>query len=211
MIKYLITFFLTLTSFSQNNLTINFINSGPISFDIDQINEIKIINDVIQVEGLTIDQEDLEINVDDKLQLSYTITPENSSNKNVSWLSSNSEVVTIDQSGLLSALSQGDATITVTSEEGNFSDEIGVKVINVNSIKLNEDQIKIYPNPAQDILNIELKNKQSFEVIISDIEGRVLYSDYDESQIKLQKLNSGTYFITLRVQNNYYNYQIIKN
>jgi uncharacterized protein YjdB len=49
--------------------------------------------------------------------LSCAILPENATNQNISWASSNSAVVTA-AGGQLTALKKGSATITVTSEDG---------------------------------------------------------------------------------------------
>ena len=50
--------------------------------------------------------------------LTYTISPINATNKNVTWSSNNNEVATV-VSGLVTANASGNATISVTSEDGN--------------------------------------------------------------------------------------------
>lgn len=52
--------------------------------------------------------------------LSATVLPEDVVNKNVSWLSSNEAVARIDETGLLTPLTYGETTITVTSEFGGY-------------------------------------------------------------------------------------------
>ena len=51
--------------------------------------------------------------------LAATITPNNATNQNVTWKSSNPSVATVDESGKVTAVAPGEATITVTTEDGS--------------------------------------------------------------------------------------------
>lgn len=51
-------------------------------------------------------------------KLTTTITPDNASNKGVSYLSSNTSVATVGADGTVRAVSEGTATITVTTDDG---------------------------------------------------------------------------------------------
>ena len=50
--------------------------------------------------------------------LSVKYTPENASNKNVSWKSSNTDIVKVSANGTVEVVNEGTATITATSEDG---------------------------------------------------------------------------------------------
>ena len=52
-------------------------------------------------------------------QLTETVTPSNATNKNVSWTSSNTSVATVSSTGLVTAVSNGTATITCKTADGN--------------------------------------------------------------------------------------------
>ncbi len=63
--------------------------------------------------------------------LSATITPANTTDKSVTWSSSDSSVASVDQSGKVSALKSGTATITATTSNGKSSScEVIVKTTN---------------------------------------------------------------------------------
>lgn len=50
--------------------------------------------------------------------LTYTVFPENAANKNVAWTSSDQAVATVDNKGVVTGVTPGSATITVTTAEG---------------------------------------------------------------------------------------------
>lgn len=52
-------------------------------------------------------------------QLVATVAPENATTKELVWSSSNTEVVTVDQTGLLTYVGDGDAIITVKTTDGS--------------------------------------------------------------------------------------------
>lgn len=55
----------------------------------------------------------------EQVQLSATILPENATNKNLGWVSSNEEIATASQNGLISLLKKGEAIIKVSAEDGS--------------------------------------------------------------------------------------------
>ena len=61
-------------------------------------------------------------------QLTCEFTPTNATNKNVTWTSSDESVATVSESGLVTGVGAGSATITATSADGNKSAEMTVTV-----------------------------------------------------------------------------------
>ena len=82
----------------------------------------------VAVTGVSL-QETAEIQVGDSLKLTPTFEPAEPSNKNVTWKSSNPSVATVSSTGLVTAVSLGNATITVTTEDGGFTASCNVKVV----------------------------------------------------------------------------------
>lgn len=75
----------------------------------------------------------------DTYQTAVVFTPSNASNKDVTYVSSDIETATVDESGLITALKPGTVTITVSNEEG-LSHSIVVTIlekVNVASVSLN--------------------------------------------------------------------------
>ncbi len=67
------------------------------------------------------------------------------------------------------------------------------------TITLIKEDISIYPNPTQDILNIKLGNVSNHPIIISNLNGQIIEvipsSNKTAITISTKKLNSGIYFI----------------
>ena len=69
----------------------------------------------ISVVSVTLDVESLELTVGETHQLQATVAPENASYKAVSFTSSDDAIATVDNEGLVTAVSAGTADITVES------------------------------------------------------------------------------------------------
>jgi len=63
--------------------------------------------------------------------------------------------------------------------------------------------IKIYPNPAKDIIHIELpESVKNFNVELSDMNGRLLLNSENEDRILTSNLINGTYMVTVKSDQN---------
>jgi uncharacterized protein YjdB len=87
------------------------------------------------------------------LQLTATIFPDNASNKNVSWSSSDEAVATVTDDGLVTAVSAGSAEITVTTADGGKTATCTVTVntpaVPVQSVSLDIKQMNLYTGETQ--------------------------------------------------------------
>lgn len=62
-------------------------------------------------------------------QLTATVAPANATNKTVNWSSSNTNVATVNSSGLVTGVTVGTATITVTTVDGSFTATFSAQVV----------------------------------------------------------------------------------
>lgn len=81
----------------------------------------------VDVTGVSL-QEKLELGIGNTTTLEATITPSDATNKNVTWSSSNESVAKIDENGVVKGIATGTATITVTTEDGEFTASCSVTV-----------------------------------------------------------------------------------
>ena len=99
---------------------------------------LNVTSNAISVTGITVDPEEASVAVESSVTLTASILPEVASNKNVSWLIvSGTEYVSIAPNGLncvVTGISTGQATVSVTSQDGNFTKECDINVVEKGSI-----------------------------------------------------------------------------
>lgn len=85
---------------------------------------------VVKATGVSLSSNNVIFNslTDNEYQLDAIVAPANTTNQHVEWSSSNPDVVTVDQTGRLTAVSDGEAVITVTTEDGGFQASASVQV-----------------------------------------------------------------------------------
>lgn len=76
---------------------------------------------VSKVESITLNKTELTIVEGGEEMLIATILPEDASNKNVIWESTDKSIAKVSSAGVVTALNIGKTTITATSEDGYFS------------------------------------------------------------------------------------------
>ncbi|MCL1875828.1 MAG: Ig-like domain-containing protein [Synergistaceae bacterium] len=78
---------------------------------------------IVSVIGVSINPASASISIGETLPLTATVSPDNATNKDVSWSSSNTSVATVNaSSGVVTALAAGSADITVTTADGGHTD-----------------------------------------------------------------------------------------
>lgn len=74
----------------------------------------------VPVTGISLPEKDT-IKPQESIQLTDTLTPSDASIKEVSWSSDNASVATVSSTGLVTAVAEGTAHITVVTKDGGFS------------------------------------------------------------------------------------------
>jgi len=92
----------------------------------------------VAVTGVSLNKSSTSILVDASETLTATIAPENATNKNVTWSSSDTSVATVSSSGVVSAVDTGTATITVTTSDGGRTAACTVTVTDTPLIEIIE-------------------------------------------------------------------------
>ncbi len=114
-------------------------------------------------------------------QLSYKVLPASAENKDVSFKSSNTSVAKVSSSGKITAVAAGTATITVTTDDGNETDQCTVTVKSISSgetapeyIEVELEELYLYEGD-DDSLNVEVfpsnTTDKELEFSIDVIEG----------------------------------------
>ena len=101
----------------------------------------------IPVESVILNISSMELTEGDSKQIYATILPQNASNKNVIWTSSNSSVATVSD-GVITALNAGKSIISVTTEDSGKTAicEVVVvaKIYNVESVTIDRTSVELW-------------------------------------------------------------------
>lgn len=81
------------------------------------------------VSGVELSHKSLELIVGETRKLNVTVTPSSALNKNVTWTSSDSNVIRVDSNGFITALSVGTVEVFVVTEDGLFTDVCNVTCV----------------------------------------------------------------------------------
>jgi hypothetical protein len=82
----------------------------------------------VEAQGITVTPSFLNLNVGDAFQLIADVQPSNAANRDVIWRTSNSNIVQVDNTGLITCISPGNATIRVISVDQGFVAEAEISV-----------------------------------------------------------------------------------
>ena len=104
-----------------------------------------------------------------------SIIPYDAANKNVSWRSSDSSVATVDENGTVTAVSEGTAEITVTTEEGSYEAVCVVTVAGME--RVSTPGVFYYDNKGvfREMLGSETMVKGDLIYLKSDTSGSTIY------------------------------------
>lgn len=91
-----------------------------------------------------------------------------------------------------------------------FNSHVRTFPISVNNIK-ELHTLKVWPNPASDIIQFSLENSKIKQVKIVDVTGRtVLYTQNPSSQISISHFKPSVYYFQVKSENYTYSQKIIK-
>ena len=107
----------------------------------------------VSVSGVALDKASISIKVGDTETLTATVSPKNAANKKVTWKSSDSAIATVDANGKVTGVKAGEATITVTTDDGGKTATCKVTVsdkeVKVTGVKLNKTATSIFVGDSE--------------------------------------------------------------
>lgn len=125
----------------------------------------------VAVTGVTLSDTELNLITGGAKQLTATVTPDNATNKNVTWSSNATSVATVDADGTVHAVAPGEATITATTQDGGFTATCAVTVANpalnypegtykftASVYGVNADVILAFGNQANGLIAVRISN-----------------------------------------------------
>ncbi|GAA3617722.1 hypothetical protein GCM10022396_40410 [Flavivirga amylovorans] len=79
------------------------------------------VGSITNVTGVSVSPTSASLLVGQTIGLTETVNPNNANDKTVVWSSNNTSVATVNSNGLVTAIGDGSATITVTTNDGGFT------------------------------------------------------------------------------------------
>ena len=164
--------------------------------------------DPIPVIGVTLDKTELALIEGETAELVATVTPDDADNKNVTWSSSDESIATVDQNGKVTAIKEGTAIITVTTEDGGKTATCTVTVtakeepdpdpIPVDDVTLNVDSMELEEGETgQLIATVTPDDADNKNVIWSSSDESIATVDQNG---KVTAIKEGTAIITVTTE-----------
>ena len=101
----------------------------------------------VSVTEVTLDRTELTLTEGETGTLTATVKPDNADNRKVTWSSDKTEVATVDGAGRVTAVKAGEATVTVTTEDGGRTATCKVtvkaKAVNVTEVTLDRTELTL--------------------------------------------------------------------
>ena len=129
----------------------------------------KVTVNPVSVKGVSISQIETKALIGSEIFLQAYVTPTNAVNQKIIWTSSNPYVATVDSNGVVNCLSNGNAVITATSEEGGFSKSCSVTIGSIDifmSAKHGVIGTAFTVGGSFDSMNYEITNSSNVEVVV---------------------------------------------
>ncbi|MCI6713110.1 MAG: Ig-like domain-containing protein [Clostridium sp.] len=133
---------------------------GNVKTDSVKVNVIN-SNQPVLVSSIALSPTSVTLNPNGTYKFNVTVSPSNATNKGVTWSSSNTNVVSVDQNGNIKALKDGTAKIRVTAQDGSGKyAEASVTVesskptnILVTGVSLNASTVKMYVGQSYQLIH----------------------------------------------------------
>lgn len=154
------------------------------------------------LEKLAFEESAEELTEGESLSLKPVYTPENTDFKELIWVSTNPEIASVDENGLVTALKEGTASIKATSTKYSYisatrnvtvkaKDQSGIETVGIAGVKA-------YPNPFTDYIMVQTPVATSASVY--SLQGSLLISaslEAGQNRIVTSALPSGLYLVRI--------------
>lgn len=159
----------------------------------------------IEAETISIGK-DFDLNVGDHKSLNATISPNNTTDKTVTYKSSNNKIAVVDQNGKVTGKAKGKATLTATTSNNKSATiTVTVKEVLPKTLKFDSDNISFEMKDTKLInaLNYQMTpgNVTNKEVEFTSADENILSISKDGKEITLLKEGETTITITAKANN----------
>ena len=160
--------------------------------------ECKVTVKRVPVTSVSLDKITLELTEGESASLTATVSPDNATDKTVTWSSSDATVATVDDNGKVTAVKAGTATITAKSGDKSASCAVTVKAafVAVTSVELNKTSLELTEGNSETLTaTVKPDNATDKTVTWSSSDSNIATVDGDG---KVTALKEGTATITAK-------------
>lgn len=131
------------------------------------------------VSSVALSEDYIELNVGAEHRLKAVLEPLYATNRSVTWSSSDDNIVTVDENGVVTAVAPGEAEITVTTADGGFTDSCHVRVYQpVQSIEITCGDIEVKKGKTAEVTwLLKTANATDYECVWSSSDESVATVD----------------------------------
>ncbi|MBP5204158.1 Ig domain-containing protein [bacterium] len=128
---------------------------------------VQVVAESVDAESIELSSDDTTIYVGSSTQIIAKISPENSTNHDLVWSSSDTSIATVDDKGIVTGVKQGTVTITAKTSDGKVVATITITV-EEEGLVLDADETTIYvDSSAQITAKINQENVTNSDLIWS--------------------------------------------
>jgi len=147
---------------------------------------------IVPVESIAVVPSSLDLEIGQTSNLQVTILPQNATDKSIFWSSDDESVATVNQTGLMTAISGGSAVIYASSNGKNGRCDVNVLYTVLTDVL--PDNMHIYSENR----TVVVEGAKDMYICLVDICGRILnrsYSRTDRTRIPIS--NEGVYIVQI--------------
>lgn len=154
----------------------------------------------VPVTGLTVSNDSIESFIGNNFILGYDLMPENPTNTAVKWSSSNPDIVSVDNDGIIELHKEGTASITVESLDGHFSDTCLVtskEYVPISGLTLDKTSQELYVGDSFDLgveVNPDNSTDSFYNWSFEPEEGENIVSVDEDNTVTAMKSGSVTIY-----------------
>lgn len=170
----------------------------------------------VAIDDIVVDKDNVVLVEGESTSIKANVYPDNTTlNKDLIWKSSNENVAIVSNGGLITAIGEGDAIITITSVNGvskTVNVKVNKKLIPISNIVVDRDNISlikgdvatikasIYPLNTTDNLNLTWSSN-NVNVAVVDNNGKITAISAGDAIITVTAVNGVSTSIKVSVQN----------
>lgn len=125
----------------------------------------------VPVTGIQVQNNNITIEIGQTATIVTTILPDNATNKNVTWTSSNTRIATVTPKGEIKGISAGVTTMRGVTADGGYTVNVTVRVSGTSTITSEKYSIMKKPNSLNEEINYITKIAE--ETSISDFKKNI--------------------------------------